>query len=156
MSSRASFRVRLRSRVLGLAVLVLAAVGIVVLARSDASPWSWAIVCILGLAALVASVANFGDRFDVDDEGITHVNTLTERIGWPRARRVAWGDIRHATDQDGDTLFLEVEGERRWVLDQLDGHEHLRLILADRGIPTSRRTRPRLTSWGRGGPEAPR
>jgi hypothetical protein len=156
MSPQASFQVRLRSRVLGLAVLVLSAVGLVVLAGNDASPWSWLIVSTLGLAALVASLANFGDRFDVDDQGITHLNTLTARVGWPRVRRATWAEIRHAIDQDGDTIFLEVDGQRRWVLDQLDGQEHLRLILADRGIPMTNRTRPRLTSWGRGGSEAPR
>lgn len=127
--------------------LSVAAMGFIV--GEEASPWSWGILGLLGLASLLASIANFGDVIEVDDAGLSHDNTLLRRVGVVRCRRAEWKDVVRAVDQDGATFFIEVQDQRRWVLDQLDDHEHFRLILQDRGINVSTRTRPRLAFWRR-------
>ena len=144
-----TLRVRWRSRIVGLVVLVLALLGAVVLAREGAAALSWVLVGALGGAALVASVSNFGDRIDVGESGLVYTNDLTARVGFPRRREAAWSAVLGAVEQDHETFFLDVEGQRRWVLDQLDGHEELRIALGEHGIPLTTRTRPRLMSWGR-------
>ena len=130
-------------------MLALSATGMGAIVGEQASPWSWGILGLLGVASLLASIANFGDVVEVDDTGLTHENTLLRPVGLSRGRRAEWKDVLHAVDQDGATFFIEVQDQRRWVVDQLDNHEHFRLILEDRGISVSTRTRPRLAFWRR-------
>ena len=145
----ATYAVRWSSRVLALAVLValvLAAVAIVV-AGQGAAAWSWFFLGAFLVAAVLASIANFGDRWTVDDAGITYRNVLLQRTPLARLapeRHAAWQDVHSAQEAEGKTWFLQVEGQKRWILDHLDAHEHLRLVLQDRGVPVSSRTRPRI------------
>lgn len=149
MSLEATFRVRWQARALGLGVLALAGGAAGLIAGEDASPWSWVVVGITGAAALTATIANFGEVVRTSAEGITQVNELLARFGLGRRRSATWADVLRAVDQDGLTYFLEVRDQGRWVLDQLDQHEHLRLILEDRGITVERRKRPSLVPWRR-------
>ena len=132
---------------LALGVLAVLALAAFAMAGQGAAAWSWFFLWAFMLAAVLASVANFGDRWVVDDEGITYRNVLLQRTPLARlapARHAAWRDVHSAQEQDGKTWFLEVEGQKRWILDHLDAHEHLRLVLQDRGVPVSSRTRARL------------
>lgn len=153
MSLPATFRVRWQARALGVTVLALVLGGFWLIAGEDASPWSWIILSLMGAAALLASIANFGEIVEADEAGISQRNVLLGRLGLGRAKKAAWTDVLHAVEQDGATFFLEVQDQPRWVLDQLDDHEHFRLILQDRGITISVRTRPRLAFWRRDHPE---
>jgi len=110
------------------------------------------VLVVFGGAALLASIANFGDRWDLDDEGLHYANILTGRLGWPRPRRRgvgAGGGGRRAGRHD---VVPRDRGEGRWVLDQLDGHDLLRALLQERGYPSARvapRLLPRLGGGGR-------
>ena len=151
-SLTATFRIRWTARLLGVLVLLLSLAGVMLLVSEGGGVVGWTVVGLFGAASLAATVANFGDRYDTDDAGLSYRNTVTGALGFPRARRTAWVDIHSAVEQDAATLFLDVDGQGRWVLDQVDGHEQLRLILQDRGIQTTRRSRPSLAPWrwGRG------
>lgn len=145
---RAAFRVRWTSRLLGLAVLGLAVGAMAVLAVEGGSAVSWTITSTLLVLSGLATVANFGDRVVADDEGLTSETLRLRTFGLAR-RRARWSEIARAVDQDGDTWFLEVEGQSRWVLDHLDRHEELGALLRERGVGVDARQAPRL--WRRGG-----
>ena len=143
MSLPTSWQMSWGPRAMGLAVLVLAAVASIGLAVSGGAPTvTWIVLVALGVAAAVATLANFGDRYHVDEDGIRYENVITSRFGWRRARFAPWADISRAVELDSRTWFLHVEGQGRWVLDQLDGHEMLRLLLEARGISVKVTTRP--------------
>ena len=140
----ATFRIRWTARILGLVVLALCLAGTALMLAEGGGLLGWTLVAGFGTASLLASIANLGDRYDTDETGLSYRNVLTGALGWPRARRASWADIHSAVEQDGSTIFLDVGGQGRWVLDQLDGQEQLRLILTDRGIAPTQRSRPRL------------
>lgn len=133
-------------RLLGLAVLAAAGVGAMALAVSskDVPTWTWIVLTVFGGAAAATTVSNFGDLYELDDDGIVYRNTLTRRLGWARHRRVAWSEVVQASEYEGRTWFLTTKTGERWVLDQLDGHERLRFVLRERGVPTRAVERPRL------------
>ena len=143
-----SFQTGWGPRLLGLTVLlaVLAVAGSLA-AGGGAPVWTWLLLGCFGLAALLATVANFGDRWIVDDEGLAYRNDWTARIGWPRSRRAAWSDVMEARDYEGRTWFVIVEGQKRWVIDQLRDHERLRVVFQQRGVSVSSIEKPRL--WRR-------
>jgi hypothetical protein len=141
------------ARLLGLCVLAgVLVVGAGLGLTGGAPTWTWIGLGVFGAAALAATVANFGDRVRVTEEGMSYENVLTSRWGWPRARTAAWEQVSEAVDLEGRTWFVEVEGQRRWVLDQLAGHEDLRLVFMERGVPIRVTQRPRL--FGRQSPGA--
>jgi hypothetical protein len=143
------------SRLLGLAVLLAAlALGAWLLLDGGAPAWTWAALSGVGLIAGLASVANFGDRWTLDDGGITYRNVLTARLGLPRERRLAWEDVLRASEYEGRTWFLSVEGGRRWVLDHLAEHDRLGVAFQQLGIPVDTVEKPRL--WRRGADDDPR
>ena len=149
MSSDATFRVRWQARALGVFVLALVAVGIVAIAGENASPWSWGVLVLVGTAAFTTSLANFGDVVETDEAGLARRNVLLGRIGLSRAQRASWAEVLNAIDQDGATFFLEVQDQRRWVLDQLDDHAGFSAILRQNGISVNVRTKPSLAFWRR-------
>jgi hypothetical protein len=131
-------------RLWGAVVFVGCALGAVTLALTGGAPWlTWLALGIFGGAAGVASVANFGDRWSVDDEGLAYRNVLTGRLGWPRQRRAAWDDVLSATEHEGRTWFVEVEGQRRWVLDHVDAHDELQRLFEAHGVSVRQSRLPR-------------
>lgn len=146
---------RWSARLLGLAVLGLAAAGIVLLAVEGGATLGWLVVGTVAALSAFATFANFGERVRVDEQGIEATNVLSERLGLARARRAAWADVLGAVDQEGDTWFVEVKDQRRWVLDRLDGHEELAQIFRDRGISVAARRMPRPWHFGRDRPGPP-
>jgi hypothetical protein len=113
---------------------------------------TWVFLGVFTVVSAGATYSNFGDVFEPDEEGISYRNVIAARLGLPRSRRVAWRDIREAVEYDGKTWFLTVEAEKRWVLDQLDGHERLRLIFTDLQVPVRIKERPRLMKSRQGDP----
>lgn len=143
-----TFEVGWGQRVLGLVVLI-GVLGILVAMRFDL-PWpSWIVLGLFGIAALVSSISNFGERLHADDEGLRWENVLLRRMGLARERRAAWSQVLSAVELDQKTFFLTIEGQPRWVLDALAGTEVLRRVLEERGIRVDQRSRPRLRDLGR-------
>ena len=144
---RLTFHTAWGSRLTGLVVLLGASAGALGLAITGGAPlWTWLVLAAFAIAAAVATVANFGDRFHFDDEGLAHENVVLTRLGFPGERRAAWKDVVSAVEHDKATWFVNVDGQGRWVLDKLDGHESVRGILAARNIPITSVERPRLLS----------
>ena len=144
-------------RMLGLFVLV-ATLGLIgwLLSDGGAPVWTWAMLGIFLLISGLATVHNFGDRWHVTDEGLSYRNTLTGRLGWPRAKSVSWERVERASDYEGRTWFLTIQGEKRWVLDQLAEHDRLGLVLQQLGIPVSSIKKPRPLRRDGDDPTAPR
>ena len=139
-----TFEVGWGQRTVGLAVL-LACAGLAGWMRFDL-PWpTWVVLGVFFVAALVSSVSNFGERLHADELGLRWENVLLRR-----ERRASWSDVLSAVELDGKTIFLTVEGQRRWVLDAFDGAELLRKLLQEHGVSVELRTRPRLRDLGRG------
>lgn len=144
---RETFRTTWGQRAVG--ALVLGGVGAASagLAVTGGAPGvTWAVLGVFGVASGVATVANFGDRFVFDDDGVAHENVVLRAVRAPR--RVAWSDVLEAVDHEGTTWFLGVRDGRRLILDRVEGHDRIRLLLEEKGVPISRRERPRL--FGRG------
>lgn len=136
-------------RVVGLAVLV-ACVGLAAWMRFDL-PWlTWLVLGIFFVASGVSSLSNFGERLHADEAGLRWENVLLRR-----ERRAAWPEVLSALELDGRTVFLTVEGQRRWVLDAFDGVALLRKLLQEHGVSVEQRTRPRLRDLGRGSRNPP-
>lgn len=149
---RTTFTPAWSARLLGALVLAGSVVAGLALAASGGAPaWTWILLALFGAAALVASIANFGDRWHFDDEGITHENVVLTRLGRP-PRHARWADVLSGSDHEGRTLFLVVDGQGRWVLDQLDGHAQARALIEAREVRISDVKRPRL--WQRGPTDA--
>jgi hypothetical protein len=133
------------SRVLGLLVLggslgAAAWIG----AEGGAPAWTWLALGLFAAASLAATVANFGDRWSVDERGLTYRNALTALVGLPRERHVGWDAVVRASEYEGRTWFLTVENGRRWVIDQLAEHDRLRLVLEQAGVSVSVLEKPKL------------
>ena len=136
-------------RIVGLAVFV-ACIALAAWMRFDL-PWpTWVVLGVFFVAAGVSSVSNFGERLHASDEGLRWENVLLRR-----ERRAAWAEVLSALELDRRTLFLTVEGQRRWVLDAFDGHDLLMKLLQERGVSVEQRMRPRLRDLGRGSRNPP-
>src|SRR6185369_13320129 len=88
--------------------------------RDGAPLPTWLVLGTLLLVSGLASVANLGDRWTLDDEGLSYENALTGLVGMPRRRRVAWASILSAVELEGRTWLLSVDGGKKLVLDHLD------------------------------------
>jgi len=149
-----TLRVSMGQRVLGLAVLIGSCAAAIWL--RDGAPWlTWLILGTLIVVSGLASVANLGDRWVLDEAGVSHENALTGRVGLSRGRRVAWASILSAVELEGRTWILSVDGEKRLVLDHLDGHDLVRQELQGRGINTTAVSKPRFRDIARGRRDPP-
>jgi hypothetical protein len=153
-AEQVTLRVSVGQRVLGLAVLVGSCAAAIWL-RDGAPLLTWLVLGTLILVAGLASVANFGDRWTLDAEGLSYENALTGHVGLPRSRRVAWASILSAVELEGRTWLLSVDGAKRLVLDHLDGHEIVRQALQGRGIGITPLQKPRFRDIARGRRDAP-
>ena len=139
------------ARALGLGVLLASlGLGLWIALTGGAPFWTWLLLGSFVAVSGLASLANFGDRWHVSDEGLTYRNEITALIGFPRERRLPWSRVLRAADYEGKTWFLTVEGDKRWVLDHLGEHDRLGLILQQLEIPVSSVEKPR--PWRRGDP----
>jgi len=141
------------ARVLGLGVLLATlSLGIWIAVDGGGPIWTWLILGAFGLLSGVATVHNFGDHWHVTDAGLTYRNTITAKLGFPRERHLPWSKVMRASDYEGKTWFLTVEGEKRWVLDHLAEHDRLGLIFQQLDISVSSIEKPR--PWRRDGRDA--
>ena len=151
MSSDESYETAWGPRVLGLCVLLVSTAALVSLAAGDGAPtWTWILLSLLGLVSALITVANFGDRLEVTETGLTSRNVLLERLGMGRRRSASWSDVLEAKEYDGKTWFLTVEGQRRWVIDQLRDHERFRIRLDQEGVSVKVVEKPK--AWRRDSP----
>lgn len=140
-------------RVFGLVVLAVCVATAVALATTGGAPTlTWAFIAFFGLAAAWATAANFTESWHFDEDGVLHRRAVLDRIGRPAERRASWDDILRATEQNGRTWFLEVEGQGRWVLDHVDDHDILRTLFETQGVPVRRKDRPKLLGSSRAEP----
>jgi hypothetical protein len=110
------------------------------------------LLATLSLLSLVATLLNLGDRYGIDERGIRYENPLLARLGVILDRSVPFSDIVSVRAYRGlrfgvreehpSALFLEVTGERRFVIDSVEGFEELHHWIAShtRISPSSRST----------------
>ena len=83
----------------------------------------------IAVISLILSIYNLGDRFIVDEGGISYENRLIKRR-WGGRRRLEWSEVVHAKEYRGKTLFLFLEeGKKRFVIDSIDDYEGLKAII---------------------------
>lgn len=134
----------LGARVLGLVVLLsTVALASWIVIDGGAPIWTWLLLGGFFLVSALATIHNFGDRWHLDDEGLSYRNTITARIGFPRERHVPWSKVMRAANYEDQTWFLTIEGEKRWVLDHLADHERFGLIFQELDIPVTRVEKPK-------------
>ena len=110
------------------------------------------LLAVLWLLSLAATLLHLGDRYGIDDAGIRYDNPLLARLGVPLHRSVAFSDIVSLRAYHGlrfgmreehpSALFLEVAGERRFVIDSVEGFDELHRLIAGRVKPVSREDSP--------------
>lgn len=94
------------------------------------------------LLSLVASLLNLGDRYALDERGIRYENPLLERMGIRLNRSVEWTRVQSMRIHHGirfgmreehpSALFLDVAGERRFVIDSVEAFDEIQRLIAGR------------------------
>ena len=104
---------------------------------------------ILLLLGACASLLNLGDRYRIDDEGISYANPVLGRLGVRLDRRVRWEEIvavrthrafAHGVRESAPSaLFLDVVSGPRFVIDSVEGFDEMhRLVQSHAGSRPSR------------------
>ena len=94
------------------------------------------------LLSLVACLLNLGDRYALDERGIRYENRLLDRLGIRLGRSVPWTRvlsmrIHHGIrfgmrEEHPSALFLDVAGERRFVIDSVEAFDEIQRLIAGR------------------------
>ncbi len=135
-------RINTTQRVLGLAVLLGCVLGAALLPQMGKMPtFTWCFLGFFGLLGVYISVINFGDRIVVEDQTIRRSNSL---LPWWRSLDLRFEDVATATDYEGRAWFLRLEDGKKVVLDHLDGHHELGLLLEESSISTRKSEKPKL------------
>jgi hypothetical protein len=94
---------------------------------------------ILLLLGGCASLLNLGDRYRIDDEGISYANPVLGRLGVRLDRRVRWEEIvavrthrafAHGVRESAPSaLFLDVVSGPRFVIDSVEGFDEMHRLV---------------------------
>jgi hypothetical protein len=94
---------------------------------------------ILLLLGGCASLLNLGDRYRIDDEGISYANPALGRLGVRLDRRVRWEEIvgvrthrafAHGVRESAPSaLFLDVASGPRFVIDSVEGFDEMHRLV---------------------------
>lgn len=91
--------------------------------------------------SLALVVGNFGDRIEVDGEGVRFRNAWREKVGLDRPRLLRWEEVEDVREMGRGPLsrtlrspayLVRARGGRRFVLDSIEGIEEIAALLGER------------------------
>ena len=89
----------------------------------------------LFLLSLFANWSNFGDRVELDEEGIIRYNVFARRVRKNIGTNLAWQNFRNAVLHKKKVLFLMDKKGKRHVFDSLERFEEFKDAVMSR-LPT--------------------
>jgi hypothetical protein len=124
------FRRSLMMRLTSLGALLLFASAMALRAAEGDYGAKFLIVTAVALAALAGTISAWGDRFLLDDEGVTWENRVLVALAAGRSglgrRRLAWRDVARIQAHGGHVFFLVPYRGRRMALDAIEDFEEFR------------------------------
>jgi hypothetical protein len=98
------------------------------------------VIGFLLILSAAASLLNLGDRYRIDERGISYDNPVLSRLGLRLDRGVSWGEVVSVRAHRGLThgsresapsaLFLELSSGRPFVIDSVEGFEEVRRLIS--------------------------
>jgi len=151
------FRRTLAARLTSLVALLLFGAAVALRAAAGDFGVGFLVVTALALAALAGSISAWGDRFVLDDDGVTWENALLVWLAGGRKgggrdglgrRRLAWRDVARVQAHRpprgmGGALFLVPYRGRRMALDAIEDFEEIRRRVEGATINIPLADRPR-------------